>query len=76
MMEVKIVNRDEKDKLRVLLGYWIKHNKEHGDEFREWAERTKSSGEAALHKELIGAVEEIDRVNASLARALESLDGG
>ena len=28
--------------LEVRLGYWIRHNREHGDEFREWAGKAPS----------------------------------
>jgi rubrerythrin len=30
---------DVQEKLRVLLDYWIEHNSEHEQEFREWAEK-------------------------------------
>jgi len=33
---------DAKGKLISLLAYWLEHNKEHGAEFREWAERTEA----------------------------------
>ena len=30
---------DVQEKLRILLDYWIKHNSEHGQEFRDWADK-------------------------------------
>ncbi len=30
---------DIPEKLRVLLDYWIEHNREHEQEFREWADK-------------------------------------
>lgn len=64
------LKQTEKDRLRVLLDYWVKHNKEHAEEFREWAEKAKGSGEDALSKELMAAATEMGKANAFLARAL------
>jgi hypothetical protein len=63
----------EKDKLSALLDYWVKHNKEHGEEFKEWAEKAKDFGEAAIHDELMQAYEEMDKTNALLLSASERL---
>ena len=35
-------DRDRK-KLEILLGYWIEHDTEHGEEFKEWAVKAKES---------------------------------
>jgi nickel/cobalt exporter len=63
----------EKDKLRALLDYWVKHNKEHGDEFREWADKARNLGEIEIHDELMEASEEMGKANALLLRALQRL---
>jgi nickel/cobalt exporter len=63
----------EKDKLRALLDYWVKHNKEHGDEFREWAEKAGNLGETEIHDELMQVAEEMGKANSLLLRALERL---
>jgi hypothetical protein len=34
--------RDIRERLQILLDYWIKHNQEHEQEFREWADRAAS----------------------------------
>lgn len=39
------MSEQEKEKLKVLLDHWIEHNKEHADEFREWAEKAKNLSE-------------------------------
>jgi len=70
------MDQAERGKLRVLLDYWVKHNREHGEEFREWAEKARSFGEIAVHDELMEAREEMGKANASLLRALERLKGG
>jgi hypothetical protein len=31
--------KDAESQLKRLLAYWLEHNREHGAEFREWAER-------------------------------------
>ena len=69
------MDQAESDKLRVLLDYWVKHNREHGEEFREWAEKAKSFGEIAVHDGLMEAYEEMGKANSSLLRALEKLKG-
>jgi len=33
---------DFREKLRVLLNYWIEHNSEHEKEFRDWADKVGS----------------------------------
>ena len=33
---------DVREKLNVLLGYWIEHNGEHEKEFRDWADKVVS----------------------------------
>jgi hypothetical protein len=33
---------DIQEKLRVLLDYWIEHNSEHEQEFRDWADKVVS----------------------------------
>ena len=74
--EVKVMDQAERGRLRVLLDYWVKHNREHGEEFKEWAEKAKSFGEIAVHDDLMEAHEEMGKANASLLRALEKLRGG
>jgi len=67
------MNGDEKEKLRILLDYWIKHNKEHGEEFREWAEKAKEGGEAAIYEELMSAVQQMENINIPLSKAMKLL---
>jgi len=33
---------DIREKLRILLDYWIEHNSEHEKEFRDWADKVVS----------------------------------
>jgi hypothetical protein len=38
----RIAMDDVQEKLRVLLDYWIEHNSEHEQEFRDWADKVGS----------------------------------
>lgn len=64
----------ERAKLRTLLNYWIEHNKEHSQEFREWADKAKGWGGAEACKEILQATQEMDKASESLSQALRSLE--
>jgi len=66
---------DEKMKLSTMLNYWMEHNKEHSQEFREWADKAGGFGEAKVSEEILAAAQEMDRANESLSRALKRLEG-
>ena len=66
----------DKAKLRILLAHWIEHNKEHGQEFREWAEKASALGETKAGEDMLAAAAEMDRANEALSRALRSLGVG
>jgi len=65
---------DERNKLRTLLNYWIEHNKEHGQEFREWADKAKAFGEVVAGEEMIQATKEMEKASRLLFRALRRLE--
>ena len=67
------MSNDERAKLRTLLNYWIEHNKEHGQEFREWADKAKGFGEAEASEEMLQAAQEMDKASESLSQALRRL---
>lgn len=58
----------------MLLSYWVKHNKEHGEEFREWAAKARGLGDDVLGEELAAAAIEMEKANSFLARALTRLN--
>jgi hypothetical protein len=66
---------DEKAKLRVLLNYWIEHNQEHGQEFREWADKARALGEAEAGASLGQAAQEMDKATKFLSQARKRLEG-
>ena len=41
-MNESIAMDDVREKLRILLDYWIEHNSEHEREFRDWADKVTS----------------------------------
>ncbi|MBC7231784.1 MAG: hypothetical protein H5T68_00880 [Chloroflexi bacterium] len=62
--------RSEQDKLRLLLPHWIEHNEEHANEFRRWAEKA-----GPAQADILSAADDLEKVNQTLARALEKLGG-
>ncbi len=64
----------EREKLRILLNHWIEHNKEHSQEFREWAEKAKAFGEAETSADILEAAQGMERANEPLLRALKRLE--
>ena len=67
------MNEDEKTKLKTVVSYWVGHNKEHSQEFREWAEKAKESGESEIYDQISQAAEDIEKANEALNRALQRL---
>ena len=54
------------ERLQLLLDYWIKHNQEHEQEFREWADKATS---------LSGAVaQQLQEAAGSMAEASDWLE--
>ena len=68
------MGNDERAKLRFLLKYWIEHNKEHSQEFREWADKAKALGEAKAGEELFQSAQEMDKATEFLSQALRRLE--
>ena len=65
---------DEKAKLRALLNYWIEHNKEHSQEFREWVSKAKALGEAEAGEYMLQAAQEMDKASELLSKALGRIE--
>jgi len=68
------MSSDESARLRALLSYWIKHNKEHSQEFREWADRAEGFGEDEAAKEMAQAAREMDKASEYLSQTLSRLE--
>ena len=67
------MSEGDRGRLKVLVDYWIRHNAEHGEEFKEWAEKARGFGDVALHGDLVAAAEEMERANTALKRARDRL---
>ncbi|MGD9142296.1 MAG: hypothetical protein PVG61_00460 [Dehalococcoidia bacterium] len=67
------MSNDEKDRLKTLLGYWIEHNEEHSQEFKEWAEKARQMGEAQVADEILLAVQNMDEVTKILSGTVKKL---
>jgi hypothetical protein len=63
----------EEVKIRTLLDYWIEHNKEHGQEFKEWAEKMKEVDKPIVSSELLQASMDMDNATEHLYKARERL---
>ena len=63
----------ERRKLEALLGYWIRHNEEHGKEFREWAKKAEDAGEDSIRDDILQAARKMDEASTALGKALERL---
>jgi hypothetical protein len=59
--------------LKVRLGYWIHHNREHGDEFREWAGKAGEAGMDSVETRLTQASDLMAEATAALESALKAL---
>jgi len=68
------MSSDEKEKLKTLLKYWIEHNQEHSEEFKEWAEKAEKMGEAEVGGEILQAVGNMDKVTEILSNILRKLE--
>jgi nickel/cobalt exporter len=64
---------DDKTRLKTLLSYWVDHNREHSQEFREWADKASKMGEGGVAKDLLKAVGDMEKVTATLSGILKSL---
>jgi nickel/cobalt exporter len=64
---------NEKAKLKALLNYWVEHNREHSQEFKEWVDKAKALGEKEVAEELSLASQEMDKVSEILSKTLKRL---
>jgi len=65
---------DDRVKLKALLNYWVEHNREHSQEFTEWADKAKSLGEVKVAEEMLQAAKAMDKASGLLSRSLKRLE--
>jgi len=63
---------DVREKLRILLDYWIEHNSEHEEEFRDWADKVGSAS-AEVVQRLQKAATQMAAVSSELTKAKQAL---
>ncbi len=66
---------DVQEKVKVLLDYWIEHNSEHEQEFRDWAYKVASSS-TEVAKQLQKAAAKMAAVSDELMKAKQALPKG
>ena len=64
---------DERTKLRILLDHWVEHNREHRQEFSEWAEKARALGENGVGEDMLQAAQEMDKASELLSQARRRL---
>jgi len=69
------VDNKELTKIKTLLNYWIEHNREHSQEFKEWADKITATGEAEAGEDMKLAAQEMDKASEILSRARHRLEG-
>ena len=65
----------ELTKIRTLLHYWIEHNREHSQEFKEWAGKVNAAGETEAGEDMMLAAQGMDKASEMLSRARDRLEG-
>ena len=65
---------DVREKLRVLLDYWIEHNSEHEKEFRAWADKVVSLSPDVAQR-LREAAAKMAAASNELMKAKQALPG-
>lgn len=63
----------EREKFKILLNYWVRHNREHGEDFKKWAKKARDIGEMEVFEAILEAKKLMDNVNKPIIRALERL---
>jgi len=64
---------DETGGLKVLLTSWVEHNKKHGEEFRQWAEKVKNVESDPIYSRALQAAQRLKKANEQLSQALTQL---
>jgi len=63
---------DVQEKLRILLDYWIEHNSEHEQEFRDWADKVVPLS-TEIAQQLREAAAKMASASAELMKAKQAL---
>jgi thioredoxin 1 len=64
---------DEVGRLKLLLTSWVEHNKKHGEQFRQWAEKVKDMKSDPIYSRALQAAQQLEKANEQLSQALTQL---
>ena len=68
-------DKNEIDKLKILLPHWIDHNRNHGKEFKKWADIARDKGHAGAADKIELAISKITEADDALSQALKEIGG-
>jgi len=63
------------EKLKKILDHWIKHNEDHAQNYKKWAEDAKTKGLTEAGELLIEAADMSLRINEKFEQALSQVKG-
>jgi len=63
----------DREKFKILLDYWVRHNREHSEDLIKWAKKARGIGEIEVSEDILEAKRMMDSVNTPLIRAMERL---
>ena len=69
------MSNDDILKLQKLLAFWIEHNQEHSQEFKDWADKARALGESEVAEEILQAAQAMDQASGLLSQSLKRLKG-
>jgi hypothetical protein len=64
---------DEIERIKTLLCHWMKHNNEHAQIYRDWAERASSQGNQELSEILTRLSDETKKLNRLFEEAIRKI---
>ncbi|HEX16774.1 MAG: hypothetical protein DRG33_03165 [Deltaproteobacteria bacterium] len=64
---------EERERLRVILEHWIRHNEAHFEEYRRWASVAASLGLEVIKEKIEEATGRIEEANELFREALKAL---
>ncbi len=61
------------EKMEKLMNHWIKHNRDHAETYRKWADKAKDEGMVDIARLIEDAAATSEKVDVALENALERL---
>ena len=62
------------EKAKKLIAHWTKHNRDHAQSYRQWAEIFRQNGLGSAANELESAAELTEKINGALVEASRRVD--